>query len=431
MFPVCFPNCFPIIGSLTKIKEKMINTTIVFNHRGEFSKDGTAPIEVRITIHRKAYYISTGVRVRKKEWKFGKVVNRSDCDDMNERVDAMFHRVNKLVNESVRKNLPLEVKKIRKQVYSPDMRSTNDPEDMLSWCSSEIEKLNVADGTRKHYRTSVARLIEFGEMRKWTDLSVENLHRYDAYLHSIKLHRTDAEKQQNKPEKYLRQATIRNHHKDFRALLSRAYEFGIIAENPYNRMRGDIKRGDEERIEFLTTEERDRIEALTMNGDSMLATVRDIFIFQCYTGMAYSDAMAFSLDKCQQDGDKLTYSAHRVKTGVTFYIRVLPKALEIVQKYGGRLPNVADQTCNANLKTIANVTGITKRLTTHVGRHTFATWMLRIGVPLEHVQKMLGHRRITQTQRYAKLLPMDVYGQFDRVMSATEVAGTERKMKKQ
>lgn len=392
----------------------MINTTIVYNHRGEFGKDGTAPVEVRIIFQRKAYYISTGVRVRKKEWKFGKVVNRSDCDDMNERVDAMLHRVDKLLNEAIRKNMSIDVKKIRKQVYSPDMRSTNDPEDMLSWCVSEIDKLNVADGTRKHYRTSVARLIEFGKIRKWSDLSVEMIHRYDAFLHSIKLHQTDAEKQQNNPAKHLSQATIHNHHKDLKALLMRAYKFGIIAENPYNRMRGDIKRGDEEHIEFLTPTDRNRIEELMIN-DSMIATVRDIFIFQCYTGMAYSDAMAFSLDKCQQDGDRLTYSAPRVKTGVWFYIRVLPKALEIAQKYGGRLPRVADQTCNSNLKTIANVTGIAKRLTTHVGRHTFATWMLRNGVPIEHVKKMLGHRRVTQTERYAKLLAEDVYEAFDCV----------------
>jgi integrase len=143
--------------------------------------------------------------------------------------------------------------------------------------------------------------------------------------------------------------------------------------------------------------------------------------------MAYSDAMAFALDKCQQDGEILTYSAPRVKTGVWFYIRVLPKAVEIAQKYGGRLPRVADQTCNSNLKTIANVTGITKKLTTHVGRHTFATWMLRNGVPIEHVSKMLGHRKITQTQRYAKLLPMDVYCQFDKVETARESPDKKRR----
>ena len=100
---------------------------------------------------------------------------------------------------------------------------------------------------------------------------------------------------------------------------------------------------------------------------------------------------------------------------MSFYIHDLPKALAIAEKYGGRMPDVADQVCNSNLKTIATAAGITKRLTTHVGRHTFATWALRNGVPIERVAKMLGHRRITQTQRYAKLLAEDVYGEFDKL----------------
>ena len=208
---------------------------------------------------------------------------------------------------------------------------------------------------------------------------------------------------------------MRNYHKDIKALLGRALKFGLITTNPYDRMKGEIKRGDRETVEFLTDAERGRIESMTMNDGSVLATVRDMFIFQCYTGMAYSDMMRFSLDKCQLIGDRLTYSAPRVKTGVVFYIRMLPKAIEVAEKYGGRMPNLADQVCNSNLKTIANATGITKRLTTHVGRHTFATWMLRNGVPIEKVSKMLGHRRITQTQRYAKVLAEDVYKEFDKV----------------
>ena len=408
----------------------MIKTAIIYNHRGRFSKDGTAPVEVRVTIGRRAYYINTGVCVRPREWKFGLVVNRGDCDELNDRVAIMLKRVDEVVNEYLDNEQELNIDEVRKRVKSPDgRRRLKDAEDMTGWMAEQISMLDVAHGTRNHYRVSVAALVESGAMRRWKDLTLENVHKFDAYLHTIKKHQTDAEVKANKPIEYISQATVRNYHKDIKALLARALKFGLIIANPYDRMKGEIKRGDKETVEFLTDAERDRIEELTIN-DSMLATVRDVFVFQCYTGMAYSDAMAFSLDKCQQDGDRLTYSAPRVKTGVTFYIRVLPKALAIAQKYGGRLPQVADQTCNANLKTIANVTGITKRLTTHVGRHTFATWMLRNGVPVEHLRKMLGHRRIEQTMRYAKLLPMDVYGQFDKVITAIELPDNKRSKKK-
>jgi integrase len=416
----------------------MIKTAIIYNHRGRYGKDGTAPIEVRVTVNRRAYYINTGVHVRPREWKFDKVVNRKDCEEMNERVGIMLKRVDGIINEHLKDGTELNIdfEEVRRLVRSPDKRVrrsvhngnilaiAQDAEDMTVWMQEEIEKLDVAHGTRNHYKVSVAALIESGTMRKWSELTVENVHRFDAFLHRIKKHQTDADVKAGKAVEYIGQATVRNYHKDIKALLGRALKFGLITANPYDRMKGEIKRGDKETVEFLTDAERAKIEGLTIN-DSMLSTVRDVFVFQCYTGMAYSDAMAFALDKCQQDGDRLTYSAPRVKTGVWFYIRVLPKALEIAQKYGGRLPRVADQTCNANLKTIANVTGITKKLTTHVGRHTFATWMLRNGVPIEHVSKMLGHRKITQTQRYAKLMAMDVYGMFDKVLAAKPQGTTD------
>jgi integrase len=342
----------------------------------------------------------------------------------------MLDRVDGLINDHMKAGTEADIdfdevrrlakspdKRTKRSIYNGDTQSMmEDTEDMTVWMKEQIPMLDVARGTKNHYKGSVAALIESGSMRKWSEISVENVHRFDAYLHTLQVHRTDAEIKAGKPVKYISQATVRNYHKDIKALLGRALKFGLITANPYDRMKGEIKRGDHETVEFLTDDERVRIEGLTMTDGSMLATVRDMFLFQCYTGMAYSDMMRFALEKCQRDGKNLTYSAPRVKTGVVFYIRVLPKALAIAEKYGGRLPNIADQTCNSNLKTIATATGITKRLTTHVGRHTFATWALRSGVPIDRVSKMLGHRRITQTQRYAKLLAEDVYGEFEKLM---------------
>lgn len=397
----------------------MIKTAIIYNHRGRFNKDRTAPIEVRVNINGRVYYINTGVNVRPREWKFGQVVNRQDSNEMNERVAVILNRVDGIVNEHLKKGTEsdIDIEEVRRLVRSPDKRRRiDDTDDMAAWMYEQISMLDVAEGTKAHYRISVAAMVESGTMRLWSDLTLENVHKFDVYLHTIKKHQTDADIKAGKPVECIGQATVRNYHKDIKALLGRALKFGLITANPYDRMRGEIKRGDHETVEFLTDAERERIEGLTMTDGTMLATVRDMFIFQCYTGMAYADMMAFSLEKCQRVGDSLTYCAPRVKTGVTFYIRILPKALAIAERYGGRLPNVADQTCNSNLKTIATATGITKRLTTHVGRHTFATMALRNKIPLEHLQKMLGHRRITQTQRYAKLLPMDVYNEFDKFL---------------
>lgn len=396
----------------------MIKTAIIYNHRGRFSKDGTAPVEVRVTIARRAYYINTGVSVRPREWKFGQIVNRYNSDDLNERVRIMLQRVDRVVNERLAKEAETEInfEDVRKMVFAPDSRrKRKDAEDMLAWMKGEIENLGVRKGTAAHYRVSVAALVESGTMKRWSDLTVENVHKFDAWLHHIEKHRTDAEVKAGKPVEYISQATVRNYHKDIKALLGRALKFGLIAANPYDRMRGEIKRGDVETVEFLTKDELARIEGLTLIDGSMLAAARDMFVFQAYTGMAYSDMQAFSMEKCRCDGDRWLMAGQRVKTGVTYYVRLLPQVMAVVEKYGGELPKMAVQVYNRNLKKIAAATGITKRLTSHVGRHTFATWALHEGVPIERVSKMLGHAKVTQTQRYAKVLAEDVFGEFEKL----------------
>ena len=396
----------------------MIKTAIIYNHRGRFSKDGTAPVEVRVTINRRAYYINTGVCARPREWKFGQIVGREDCVEKNERLSIMLERVDRIVNERLVDCAEDDIKfeEVRRLVFSPDSRrKVKDAEDMLEWMKNEIDKLGVRKGTAAHYRVSVAALVESGVMQRWSDLSVENVHKWDAFLHGIKKHQTDAEAKAGKPVDYISQATVRNYHKDIKALLGRAMKFGLIKANPYDRMRGEIKRGDVETVEFLTKEELARIEGMTLRQGSMLAAARDMFVFQAYTGMAYSDMQVFSLEQCRHEGERWLMVGQRVKTGVTYYVQLLPQALAVVQRYGGSLPHVAVQTYNRNLKRIADEMGITKRLTSHVGRHTFATWALHEGVPIERVSKMLGHSKITQTQRYAKVLAQDVYDEFDKL----------------
>lgn len=396
----------------------MIKTGITYNHRRRFGKDGTAPVEVSVLVDRRYYYINTGVSVRAKEWKLGQVVNRQDSKELNERIGIMLARVDGVINEYLKKGTEADIdfEDVRKRIKSPDnRRKAEDVDDMLAWMEDEVKRLNHSKGTISHYGTLLTRLAEYGQLRKWSDLSVEAINRWDEWLHTLKKRQSNVEIKMKMPAKTISQGAVHNYHKNMRALLGRALKFGIIQSNPYERMRGDLEKGDIETVEFLTDKERDLIEALELPEGRVIAAARDMFIFQCYTGMAYADMMAFRMDKCQKDGDVLTYSAPRVKTGVWFYIQILPKALAIAQKYGGSMPKVHNETFNKKLKDIAKEAGIAKKLTTHVGRHTFATWALRNDVPAERLRKMLGHRKIEQTLRYAKVLAEDVYAEFDKL----------------
>ena len=113
-------------------------------------------------------------------------------------------------------------------------------------------------------------------------------------------------------------------------------------------------------------------------------------------------------------------TAERIKTGVPYVSRLLPPAVEVLQRNSFRLPQLSNQKYNVALKNLGDAAGIRKRLTSHMARHTFATWALHHGVPIEIVSRMLGHTDIAMTQRYAKVLAEDVTAQFTALETILE-----------
>ena len=146
-----------------------------------------------------------------------------------------------------------------------------------------------------------------------------------------------------------------------------------------------------------------------------LATVRDIFVFACYTGLSYSDVFALTTNNIRLgiDGEKWIIT-HRIKNNQQVRVPLLPLAEAVVEKYKGNprievtgklLPTFSNQKMNSYLKEIADLCEIDKHLTFHVARHTFATTVtLNNGVPIETVLKLLGHRSISTTQIYARVI---------------------------
>ena len=102
------------------------------------------------------------------------------------------------------------------------------------------------------------------------------------------------------------------------------------------------------------------------------------------------------------------------KTGVPYVSMLLPPAVEVLERNGWQVPKMNNQRYNQMLKAIGMVIGIEK-LHSHMGRHTFGTWMLSKGAKIENVSRMMGHSNITQTQRYAKVLAKDVYDDFEKI----------------
>ena len=139
--------------------------------------------------------------------------------------------------------------------------------------------------------------------------------------------------------------------------------------------------------------------------------VRDIFVFACFTGLSYIDVKELSKDHIRISFDGNTWiMTKRSKSNINVNVPLMDIPKKILGKYEGELPDdkvlpvLSNQKMNAYLKEIADVSGITKNLTFHLARHTFATTVtLAKGIPIETVSKMLGHTNIQTTQIYARI----------------------------
>jgi site-specific recombinase XerD len=166
--------------------------------------------------------------------------------------------------------------------------------------------------------------------------------------------------------------------------------------------------------EVLTADELDRIKAKEFISQR-LSQVRDVFLFSCYTGLAYADISNLRKQDIKKGIDDMDWIfIYRQKTETPSRIPLLPFALELLSKYQNHpkccnadkaFPVLSNQKMNEYIKEIGNLCGIKKKLSCHTARHTFATTVtLSNGVPIETVADMLGHKSLKQTQHYAKLL---------------------------
>jgi site-specific recombinase XerD len=209
--------------------------------------------------------------------------------------------------------------------------------------------------------------------------------------------------------------TITKHIQRIRKVISIAMANDWLEKDPFMRYKGKQVASSPK---FLTQEELNKIEGKYFEIER-LERVKDVFLFSCYTGYAYSDVEKFTHQDIVTgiDGEKWIYTG-RKKNNNKSNVPLLPKALAIIEKYrenheakdaGKLFPIISNIKTNAYLKEIADVCGITKNLTFHMARHTFATTVtLTNGVPIETVSAMLGHKSLKTTQIYAKVVETKV-----------------------
>ena len=393
----------------------MITKKLVFDHRGRTKEKNEGPIELRVTANSKPYYINTGVRVRSDQFNGERVVNHRDARLLNERLKDVVLKIETAVNECIRNGLTIDVAQIKRQAYNVEEKAKHNETSMIEWIDEQIPLLNIKDGTRERYCVTARRMREYGGLMRWDDLTVENIYKWDSWLHKIKKPVSNGDVQAGRDGMYIGEAAVYNYHRTLRSLLSRAVKLGVIESNVYDRVRGEFRKGIKENVEYLTEDEIAAIESLHPIEGTQMAMARDLFVFQMYTGLSYSDSQAFDIRDYKKVDGKWVNVGERIKTGVSYVSVLLPKAVEVLERYGMQVPKVNNIQYNASLKVIQQALGIRTKLHSHLARHTFATRALRLGAKIENVSRMLGHTNITQTQRYAKVLAQSVHDDFELI----------------
>lgn len=381
---------------------KQIQIRVLFDRKNTATakKPALVQLEVRYDASRK--FIGTGVKVYKGQFKNGRIVGRADADALNERINAMYSHVSDIYTSCLKEG----------RAFSLAMLSNDAPQyadlSFTDFILKRTEEKRSAEASRKNNRLFCRLFDSFGLIKSFADITLPNIHTFDTWLKNYISPLTGRPLSPN---------SVRVYHSILRMFISEAVSFGLVQQNPYSQFRQG--HGQTKPRIYLTMDEINLLRAYTPPTKARQTAI-DLFLIQCYTGLSFSDLMATDFTTAEEhEGNLILPRTTRVKTGTQFYIMLLPVVVEILQKYDYILPKFTLVAYTAQLQLIEEETMIGKHITSHVGRHTFATTIaLGSGIPIEVVSKMLGHTNIQTTQIYAKILPKQVVEGFNKIKEA-------------
>ncbi|MDE5691497.1 MAG: site-specific integrase [Alistipes sp.] len=385
--------------------QKSTFAVIFIIQKGKIRDDGTVPIVARITVNGEMVHFATRMYIHPDRWQpkdyrtTGKTKEEKQINEMLEELRVLIRRK---YDEMLRREEVITAGKLKNAITGLDQNATT----LLQVCDRFIEDYTDLLKTEQccretylRYKLTRNRLAEFMQARyRLPDMAVKELHPrfatdFDRWL------RMNYRLTNNSTMKLMRQ---------LKTMLHVGYLNGWSKNDPLAGYKLHFEKVDRG---YLTDEELDRL-ANKVFAMKRLEVIRDLFLFSCYTGLAYIDLKHLSADMLRRwpDGN-LWIDTKRQKTDVPVHVRLLDVPIRLIEKYDGTakgrllFPVPSNQKVNSYLKEIASVCGIDKDLTSHMARHTFATTVtLANGVPIETVSKMLGHTNIQTTQIYARVI---------------------------
>lgn len=374
----------------------------VFDRKKKSGKGKTGLIDLRITYVKTQKFIATGIAVYPSQWDEAgqQVCNSLDAMEYNIILSSMRKKTLQIISEMV------DAGTIDIAAIPVKLRQQTVTISFLEYVAQRMEKRQVSEYTHMSYVTMYNKVSEFGKFKSFSDITQKNIRDFSEWLHAYV--RTERGADGRLIRKKYRQATIYKITSNLSLFISDAVVDGYVQENPYLTKRMSEDKGGTRIEQYLTPEQVKRIEEANMPTPAV-AKSRDLFLLQCYTGLAYVDLMTYQF----KPDSRGVCRGVRHKTGTEFIFILTEKARELLNKIGYRVPRISNQKYNAHLKIMGDAAGIEMPITSHVGRRTAGSIWLNSGIPIDVVAKCLGHQSIQVTQRaYAKILDTTVVEAF-------------------
>ena len=387
--------------------------SILFWINSSRAKDNMAQIYARIVVNRKRANISLKTKIDIQKWdkNKGRLKTKDQCSlQINGFIEQTRSQIFQCYIDLKARGGSISAQSIKSHFLGEE----DDQPSMIKIIRYHNEKMEhiLHPDTMRHFQTSQTYIIEYIQKEyKSNDYLLKDLNYsfvigFESFLRAYK------------PKHYqprIGNNTIMKHIQRLRKMVRMAFHMEWIEKDPFLKFKPKLIKKERD---ILTQAELERLKNLSCSIER-LTNVKDLFVFSCYTGIAYGDLMLLTNKNIIQgeDGNKWIITS-RKKTSTPVKVPLLPQAIEILKKYKNSyrtsitntlLPVLSNQKVNSYLKEIAYLSQIKKHLTFHMARHTFATTVtLSNGVPLETISKVLGHTNLRTTQIYARVIEKKV-----------------------
>lgn len=361
----------------------------IFDRKKQTTRpEDNALIQIEIIFpDRKKKYVGTGIYIRKDNWdeKYHQVIKTELANKFNRVIQSTITQLQSAELDAIDAGEPWTPSRVDAILSAGSSK--------LSFVDFAIKHISarqdIKEISRKNQLASFEALKSSG-IQYFSDITLNNIEKFDNDLH----------------RSGKAQSTIHKIHKHIKQYIIIAIKYDLFSpgKNPYQHFKATLGRtGIRPRLDDA---EMEVIENIKLEDPRMILT-RDMFVFSMYTGLAYRDLTLLTQDNIRFVNGSYWIEGLRRKSGEFYAVPLLEPALNIINRYKGtgkvifKGPDLVEQ--NRRLKTLSLICEFNKQLTTHVARHTCATFLLRKGISLKTVSEILGHSNISTTEIYAKL----------------------------